>query len=535
MSTLKQLKVMKNMPYQLRVRAEGYFDIASDQTFYYNDTYISEEMTEYNGLAMSYEDSYQSADKVDFSNTVLPWAYQYSTSLATDRFCLMPVGQSYENVTGAVWVPSTFTVTGSVTITDKIASGFSTSNYISLQNSVFLGSDFEIGGKFKTSSDVTTEQNVAAGQTNQYFGLSIQNGAITFNVGDGSQWLNPTGSKSASANTEYWYKAIYNNGQYSLEISEDGVNYTQTHSLTSSTVIPAFILRYGISRTGASPFLGEIDLSESYIKINGSTVWAPEWAKTSSGVAETLPGCTYNFTDDGSATTLNCFAVNGDEGIVLTPDNSYNIPPVYGNVWQGSINFDPNPESYIGYMEIYDSNSDIKWAWDKKFDIVGSPTITTEDDNCTVVVSAGNYIRTKTAFAPEEGDTFDCSLRFTYHAGQKQILASSNGFEIGVDDDGHPYGTFYGIGTATVTDVTLSNGDNSEIVWWYMDGEYLVEGYDGEGNPFDASFSSDEVIKSGKINFGQIVKDGQSGWLLGTVSIPSHTVYEYDNGTWTEA
>ena len=25
-----------------------------------------------------------------------------------------------------------------------------------------------------------------------------------------------------------------------------------------------------------------------------------------------------------------------------------------------------------------------------------------------------------------------------------------------------------------------------------------------------------------------------NGWLLGTVSIPAHTAYSYDNGLWTE-
>ena len=132
MSTTTNIQVRKGLPYQVRVRADGKWDFTGNQTFTTAGQEYFATMETYDGLSMDYVESYQSADKVDFSNTVLPWKWQYSTALSTNRYCLMPAGQNYENVVeqfeGYV---TDYTVVGSPTISSEyVVSGFSSSNYL---------------------------------------------------------------------------------------------------------------------------------------------------------------------------------------------------------------------------------------------------------------------------------------------------------------------------------------------------------------------------------------------------------------------
>lgn len=368
MSTTTNLSVIKGFPYQVRARAEGKWDLTRNQTFTADGESVSLSMTAYNGLDMSYSASYESADTLDFSNTLLPWKWQYSASLTTDKFCLMPIGQTYENIT---------------------------------------------------------------------------------------------------------------------------------------------------ETSGATPI--------------------------------SLQGCTYNFTDDGSATTLNCFAVNGDEGIVLTPDNSYNIPAQQGGFFNGAIFFSHNPGVTLEMLNVYDSNGNLKWQWDGNYNVVGDLFVSENEEGIvtTAGYENGSYIETQDAFTFEEGDFWEAGAYFLcITTGSQQTVMSSKGFELGVNEDGHPYGTFYGIGTITLTDITLSIGDEADISCWYSDDndgygfKYHLQStlHNRAGHAEDVMLNSAGVESGEKVSFGCFQISGeQNGWLLGTVSIPSHTVYEYDNGTWTEA
>lgn len=167
------------------------------------------------------------------------------------------------------------TVVGSPTINNGVVSGFSTSNYASLPTNVSLGNDFEIMVKAVTGNDATSEQKLMMGRGEQYLGLGIRStGVLDCNIGDGTQWLNPiTTSIALTPNTVYWFKIIFNGSRYSFFYSTDGVTFIECAYLESSTIIPNNLLRFGVGRSENAPWLGSIDLNESYIKINGETWW----------------------------------------------------------------------------------------------------------------------------------------------------------------------------------------------------------------------------------------------------------------------
>ena len=132
MATVKKVKVNLKKPTQFKVRAAGKWDTIYSHTFTnWYENYSFPEMKNYNGLREFQETSYDSADTLDFSQTVLPWRWDYSHALSTNRYCLMPIGTTYNNIRGLDYSYN-FEVVGSPTIDNqtKIVSGFSADNYM---------------------------------------------------------------------------------------------------------------------------------------------------------------------------------------------------------------------------------------------------------------------------------------------------------------------------------------------------------------------------------------------------------------------
>lgn len=100
MTTTTELKLCKGLPYQIRVRARGEFDEVLDNQVFNADSSVSVNMTTYDGFDMDYNENYECAQTVDFSNTLLPWKFEYSDTLQDAKFCLMPrTDTAYENIT----------------------------------------------------------------------------------------------------------------------------------------------------------------------------------------------------------------------------------------------------------------------------------------------------------------------------------------------------------------------------------------------------------------------------------------------------
>ena len=197
-----------------------------------------------------------------------------------------------------------FTVEGSPTITNKVASGFSTSNFLKLKDAFDPQSrTWEVLCKITTGSSVSTQQNIfksgisapaAAGR----FGVGFEINTSHFRISassNGTAWdlaHDVEGTYTILTNTTYWVKLGWSGTQYYLEYSLDGQNFTRDITISSSTAVYGLL---GVTLLGLNwwneayqaPFLGSIDLSETYINIRGS-LW---WSAYGSGVTlDTLTG-----------------------------------------------------------------------------------------------------------------------------------------------------------------------------------------------------------------------------------------------------
>lgn len=340
MSSTQDFTVYKTLPYNVYARAAGKWDYLLENQVYNSSQTVNITMTNYDGLSMLTDAPHLSAMPVDFSNTVLPWKWDYYNYLLTSKYCFMPVGQVYEDVQE---FGANYTVTGSPTIdSNYVASNFSTSSFLQATKTLPSSpSTLEVGIKVTTATDLTTMQywmsdtNIGRG-----FAIGIQNQHIkwfasnanrnSWNIINGAE-----GTTTLQANTTYWVKYVFDGSNYICYLSTTGAfagEETTEITVASTAKIygdykPTIGCQVTTSLANYYAFKGSIDLNETYWKINGSMYW-----QATGYTPEPRAGCTYNYNDDGSAVTLNAFVVNGDENIVLTPDNSYTNGYLLGTV-----------------------------------------------------------------------------------------------------------------------------------------------------------------------------------------------------------
>ena len=175
-------------------------------------------------------------------------------------------------------------VAGELTNNNGVFSGFSTANYISLLNTFNPGSNpWEMVFKIITGSDVNTNQEVY-GCAKEIEGghFNITSGKIVFYAtSNGTSWdiaNAATGTTILNPNTIYYIKAVFTGSQYVVYLSDTGVfggEESTEITITSSLIVTPDSLVLGLDNlvNPSNPFLGSIDLNESYININGEQWW----------------------------------------------------------------------------------------------------------------------------------------------------------------------------------------------------------------------------------------------------------------------
>lgn len=178
------------------------------------------------------------------------------------------------------------TITGSPTITNGVASGFSASNYLKLPN-IFnpsSASNWEMVFKFKITSandgwvnifgngdstDRTSGVHIFYDSNNKIRLECCTSGASTWDI------CNLTGTTLMELNTDYWVKVEFTGSAYNCYLSTDGSTFNLETSSSSTTKIGATVTQcIGNSLSHSEKYhLGSIDLSQSYIKTNGSVWW----------------------------------------------------------------------------------------------------------------------------------------------------------------------------------------------------------------------------------------------------------------------
>lgn len=175
-----------------------------------------------------------------------------------------------------------YTKVGNPTIVDGVASGFSSSDYLQILSAPDISKPFEVFLKITTGTSEALQYPVHFVGTNSVF--AINGGSshrpiflMRYYGTDGALHSCDTYSSTVSFadNTSYYVRCLCDANGISLSYSTDNTNWT-----TRTTPLPADFVSWQ-QPTGVylsdiyHPFLGSIDLNETYIKVNGVPWFGP--------------------------------------------------------------------------------------------------------------------------------------------------------------------------------------------------------------------------------------------------------------------
>lgn len=188
------------------------------------------------------------------------------------------VGQ-YNNPT-MLRIESNVIKVGSVTDNNGILTGFTTSSFARIPSFRPLSYIWEQHWKIITGSDVTTTQYFSGeGQVYDHTkpAIGIANSAFRIYLSsNGTSWdiAAAVNGGSVNANTIYYVKYGWDGSTYYVDYSTDDKVFSRAITINSSTPVVDNSLDscVGISWI-TEPFLGSVDLNESYININGQRWW----------------------------------------------------------------------------------------------------------------------------------------------------------------------------------------------------------------------------------------------------------------------
>ena len=541
----ERLNVNKGLPYTVVARGEGYWDNLISKTFTTSGQETLLDMVTYDGLDADYETSYQSADTIDFSETILPWKIQYSNLLETSKFCLMPVGGdgfTYQNIV-EIKDKLNATFVGSPTFNTEtgIVSGFSASNYVTLGNLSMASyntwsfeTEFTTGNVVNETQAIFIENNTGwnsgfniGGTGNIHIGLSSAHSGNDIGEVYTTTILSP--------NTTYNAKLEFTGTAYNFYL-----NNVLEATITSSTKLSDHVWNIGCTNNSDWPiaFLGSVNLKKTKFIANS----------VERILYEKVPVQEPNVTNLDTATNNNgvvsgiTSALPMKHSVTFYKNKSFEI---YTKLLTTSSVADINEIFVVpNVMLLRTWNNN----WNPCFYVNGSWQQISTGGN--VYTNSTYYIRCR--YFPD-----------TTTVDGKTYTAKNVYFEKSTDNSSWTsiYNTslatyFFG-NDASVTEREIDGawGAQGSEIWKgsidfntayiKVDGQIVWNGMTNStislpgctANFVDTGAST--TLNAFVINNTESViltpdNSYTNGWLLGTVSIPAHTAYDYVNGTWTE-
>lgn len=189
--------------------------------------------------------------------------------------------------------PLNATITGSVKVDGGgIATGFSTSSYLTTPKGFSVPTtSFEAVAKVTPTSFSGTDIIFFCSNS---WAVQFSSNKLTFWLYSGSSFTKRIESSSTfNVGTAYWVKVTWNGSVFTLLSSTNGTNYASLGTYTSSTFpSSSSVVAIGLNNANSVfPFAGSIDVSQSYIKRNGSTWWKGGTGKVTlkAGTIATFP------------------------------------------------------------------------------------------------------------------------------------------------------------------------------------------------------------------------------------------------------
>ena len=175
-------------------------------------------------------------------------------------------------------IPNVNTV-GTLTNDKGVLSGFTTANYAKIPNT-FNPEDNTWEQLWKITTGDTIEGTQYFIGNAYCFQIYLADSLFKLDIGNGTAWTSPSnqGVNAVNTNTTYYIKLIFDGTTYKVLVSNNNEDFVEEITVEDSTtqISHIFAIGYTLSASSSSsvlPFLGSIDLNESYIKINDQLWW----------------------------------------------------------------------------------------------------------------------------------------------------------------------------------------------------------------------------------------------------------------------
>ena len=526
MSSSKSFSIRKDLPTLITAKARGYFDYKEVKVFNDEISY-NINMTEYDRLNYVINSSDLNPKSITFNALTLP-DYSYADG---ETKVLMPYddGKVYHNTN--VQKKNVYLENVGCEISDtNIASGFSSNKYLLITKEIPTFTNFKLIFKATTGNSLTDHHNVIFGNYSYADrAIQIRSTTSTFSYYTGN-WVD--GTTALSPNTTYWFAVNYDgtnfigytlidDGAYTIDTLPDFTSWTQEWTSTIN-IFSGYTFTIGYNKyNAASYFSGTFDLNNCKIWVDGEDFW---YYNMITEVSQDLKGCLYNYTDTGSAATLNCFYYNNT--YVISDDEN-----IAGGLYLGQVSV-PAHDLYT-YSEtpyqVYDN-----------FTVVGTSLIIDQESGKVSGFSTSSYL--DTGYIPNlpANTPWKMRVRFKY--------TKVNSFQVFLSGTTYANAPYIAVGTNYLVDCGISNG-GSRITWIegttvLEDGvNYIVEfSYDGNTTytvrlkQEDGSWNTENTYTyDGKADFGSNLYIGRngSGYCRGIIDLSTDTYFEIDGAkTW---
>lgn len=524
MSTVSNLNVYKNLLNSISIKAPGKWDKHVNLSFSQNNQNKDIPLADYDGLKYEYKGMDDCAPLLDFEGTVLP----NRDKLNTEEYCFMPVGGG-DNRAEYIY---NFSVVGTPTINDSIAHNFTDSNYIDIDTNVCsLNRIYYV--KFTTGDNVSRFQNILAPYP--FFELYVEEGKLRSWV---ESEYHAIECGSVETNTTYYAKIVVTDDTITLSYSTDGQTYTGdvTDSI-SFTSCDSFHIGKGVYTVENRWFSGSIDLLGTYVTDSSQhVVYSMATTITVNNYTIKYPKYT-NYIKIGSPT------IDEETGIASGFSSS--------NYLRLIDHFNPGDSAWEVQTKVKTNSID------SERDIFG----TTSDQNLFRIGLAGTVKDRWQILVANNSSWITTSSHYgSYNVLSNTVYWIKAGFD-GVDTyyldyslDGQTYTrdvtytstskmtpqpniyTLIGQGQTWDGMVDLSETRiliNNEI-WWQAKEEY-IKYLPGITNNYTDT-GSEITLNCFALNNKSTILTQNSSYensrLIGTVTIPSHLVYNYEIDGW---
>jgi hypothetical protein len=167
----------------------------------------------------------------------------------------------------------------SVKEVNGVLKGFSTTSYARIQPVfAYKGKSIEVVVEFETAKSSWQSGGVFGcfGHTYGFFPFFIEKGQlVSYLSSNGSSWNIASGTSAnlqINAETTYRVKCVWTGKSFEYYIWDK--EWCKLCSIAAATpVVGGTEMQFGLSRSGHSPFTGEINLKKSYICIDGKLWW----------------------------------------------------------------------------------------------------------------------------------------------------------------------------------------------------------------------------------------------------------------------